>query len=137
VLAYTGKPFTPSVSNSNVQNGDAIRPDRLGSGKLDAPTIEKWFDTTAFQVVPPSAFRFGNSGRNILIGPGKLIADASVFKEFGVREGQRLQFRAEFFNLPNRANFGDPATAVDQPTGGGISSADPGRQIQLGLKYLF
>jgi hypothetical protein len=105
---------------------------------LDNPTIDRWFDVEAFHRVAANEFRFGNSGRNILIGPGKLIADASVGKEFFLnQERRRLLFRAEFFNLPNRANFGDPATAIDQPTAGTISSADSGRQVQLGLKYIY
>ena len=49
----------------------------------------------------------------------------------------RLQFRMEVFNAPNRANFGQPNPAVDQPAGGAIGTAQPGRQIQLALKYLF
>jgi hypothetical protein len=52
-------------------------------------------------------------------------------------ESRALQFRAEFFNLSNRVNFGNPAAAIDQPTAGILSSADPGRQIQVGLQDLF
>jgi len=52
-------------------------------------------------------------------------------------EGQRLQLRAEFFNLPNRPNVGPPNPRIDQPTAGIIGSAGPGRQIQIALKYIF
>lgn len=135
---YTGRPFTPSVSGANQMQGQAVRPDRLRSGELDNPTIDLWFDPTAFVPVPLNTFRFGNSGRNILTGPGAVSVNASIFKEFSMPwEGHRVQFRAEFFNLPNRANFGQPSTAIDQPTAGVIGSAGSGREIQFALKYIF
>ena len=135
---YDGSPFTPTVAAANAQLGAATRPDRLGSGTLANPTITRWFDVSAFAVVPATLFRFGNSGRNILIGPGAVDVDASLFKEFPMPwEGHRLQFRSEFFNLPNRANFGNPVTAIDLATAGAIGSAQAGRQVQFGLKYLF
>jgi hypothetical protein len=138
IQMYDGRPFTPVASRANTQAGFAARPDRIGSGELENPTIERWFDTADFRVVPAGQFRFGNSGRNILIGPGAVNVDASVFKNFEMPwEEHRLQIRAEFFNLPNRANFGQPDARIDQPTAGVISSAAPGRQIQIGLKYLF
>ncbi|MFN7949683.1 MAG: TonB-dependent receptor [Blastocatellia bacterium] len=138
IHVYSGRPFTPVVARANAQAGFATRPDRIRNGRLDHPTIERWFDPTAFVEVPAGAFRFGNSGRNILIGPGAVLADAALMKNFSLpREGQRLEFRAEFFNLPNHANFGQPSAAIDQPTAGVISTAGAGRQIQLALKYLF
>jgi hypothetical protein len=137
VHAYSGRPFTPTQTGNN-QAGEPTRPDRLGSGESESPSIDRWFAVEAFRRVAANEFHYGNSGRNILTGPGKLIFDASIGKEFVLdAERQRLIFRAEFFNLLNRANFGDPAAAIDQPTAGVISSADPGRQVQFGLKYVF
>jgi hypothetical protein len=138
VRYYDGLPFTPVVSTANQQAGEAVRPDRLGTGEAAEPTVQRWFQTTDFRPVPGDAFRFGNSGRNILSGPSQLIVDVSLFKEFPLRaDAHRLQFRMEVFNAPNRANFGQPNPAVDQPAGGAIGTAQPGRQIQLALKYLF
>jgi outer membrane receptor protein involved in Fe transport len=135
---YSGRPFTPVAARANAQGGFATRPDRLRDGALAQPTPERWFDPAAFAVVPNTEFRFGNAGRNILTGPGAVVVDASVLKQFALPwETHRLEFRAEFFNLPNRANFGQPAAGVDLPTAGVIGSAGPGRQIQLVLKYLF
>src|SRR5207302_10778991 len=68
--AYTGPPFTPKVANYSLTTGGAARPDRIGSGKLANPSPDQWYDRTAFPVVPVGSFRFGNSGRNILDGPG-------------------------------------------------------------------
>ncbi len=138
IQLYDGRPFTPVVSTANAQQGFATRPDRIASGVLENPTISRWFDPTAFVVVPANQFHFGNSGRNILIGPGMVLIDAAIMKNFALPwEGHRLQFRTEIFNVPNRANFGQPDARIDQPTAGTISSAGPGRQIQFGLKYLF
>ncbi len=133
-----GRPFTPVVASANAQAGFATRPDRLAPGTLTNPSIDRWFDRTAFAVVPANAFRFGNSGRDILIGPGAVNIDAAIFKQFPMPwEDQRLQIRAEIFNVPNHANFGQPDARIDQPSAGIISSAGPGRQIQLGAKYIF
>jgi hypothetical protein len=88
--------------------------------------------------VPAGDFRFGNSGRNVLTGPGTVSLDAAVSKTYAFgSEGRSLQFRAELFNLPNHANFRNPDPRIDQPTAGVISTAEPGRQIQFALKYRF
>jgi hypothetical protein len=133
---YDGAPFTVTQTG-NAQNGEPTRPDRIGSGELADPTVEQWFDVSAFRRVALNEFRFGNSGRNILTGPGKIALDASVIRRFALGESRRLEFRGEAFNLPNHANFGNPAAAIDQPAVGAISTADPGRVLQLGLKFLF
>ena len=133
-----GRPFTPVLSKTNAQAGQPTRPNRIASGFVSNPTITEWFDPAAFPNVPLTALQYGNSGRNILVGPGIISVDTSLFKDFAMPwEGQRLQFRAEFFNMLNHANFGQPDPRVDQATAGYISSAGPGRQIQLALKYIF
>jgi len=133
-----GLPFTPLVAGANQLQGYSPRPDRVGSGVLEHPTVQKWFDTSAFLPVPNTAYRYGNSGRNILIGPGYIGVDGSIFKEFALhKEGHFLQLRGEFFNLLNHANFGQPNPYIDQPTGGVINSAGDARQIQIALRYYF
>jgi hypothetical protein len=49
----------------------------------------------------------------------------------------RGQFRAEFFNFPNHANFGLPSYAIETAGAGQVTDADSGRQIQFGLKVSF
>ena len=61
----------------------------------------------------------------------------SFFKSFPIREHHRLQFRAEFFNIFNKANFGNPASALTSPNVAQILGAAPGRVIQFGLRYSF
>jgi hypothetical protein len=136
VHGYDGRPLTIRQTGTT-QSGEPVRPDRISVGSLPVRSVEGWFDVSAFRRVALNEYRFGNSGRNILAGPGKFIMDAAVSRTFAIKERGALAFRTEFFNLMNRANFGDPGTAIDQPTAGIISSSDPGRQIQFALRYSF
>jgi len=86
----------------------------------------------------------GNVARNTVIGPGLAQFDFSTMKNFKITESQRVQFRAEFFNLTNHPNFRIPNSALF--SGGGTrnvtagridSTRSPERQVQFGLKYIF
>ena len=140
----SGRPFTVALlpENDNSNTGRSIlgfgandRPDRVGDGKLDDPTPEQWFNTAAFPVPPRG--RFGNSGRNILEGHGFQTVNVSLLKNIILKEGWTFQFRAESFNLFNRANFDLPDIFKGSPTFGHILSARSPRRIQVGLKLLF
>lgn len=131
-----GLPFTVTTSGGITNAGGADRPNRLRSGALSGSerSIDRWFDLSAFQVQPQ--YTFGNSGRNILFGPGLRNLDFTLAKSFSLREGMRLQFRFESFNLSNTPVFGLPAAAVNAPGAGAINSAGEPRRIQFGLKLL-
>jgi len=137
VRLMDGQPFSVTVANYNYLAGEASRPDRLGSGKLDNPSVERWFNVADFQAVPTGAFRFGTSGRNILLGPGRKQVDLSLMKNFVFSEQRRLQLRWEVFNAPNTANFGLPVHDIDVPNAATLSRVNAGRVMQLALKYLF
>ncbi|HKX27418.1 MAG TPA: hypothetical protein VJ302_06980, partial [Blastocatellia bacterium] len=114
------------------------RPNRVGSGRLDNPTPERWFDLSAFQV--PGQFTYGNSGANILREDRYKSFDFSVFKQFRITEGSQLQFRVEAFNLTNTPSFAIPNTVIDaNPSAAGrvTSTFSLPRQIQFALKYRF
>ena len=88
----------------------------------------------------PADYTFGNAGRNVLVGPGANVLDGSIRKEFDVTEAQKLEFRAEFFNMINHPNFAQPDAFIDDGPGaaGTITSlAIPMRQVQFALKYRF
>jgi hypothetical protein len=109
----TGMPFT--VTNQNSVSGipglmGAERPNLVGSAKLDNPTIEKWFEYTAFR--KQTTGTLGNEGLNQLTGPGRKRLDFAIAREFVLTEDLRLQFRAEAFNLTNTPTFGQPGTSV-------------------------
>jgi hypothetical protein len=103
----SGSPFTPGTGRDIANNGRTTRPDRLGLGTVADPTITRWFDGAAF--TNPAAFTYGNSGRNILRGPGSQNLDGIVSKSFGLgTESRYLQYRFEAFNVFNHANFATP-----------------------------
>ncbi len=95
----------------------------------------QYFNPKAFAV--NALGTFGTTGRDILRGPGTQTFDWSLFKNVTVREGQTLQFRAEFFDLFNHPNFAQPVATVANPNFGKILSANSTRIIQFALKYVF
>ena len=133
LILRSGRPFTPTISADRANTGvGGQRPNRIGSGALDNPTVEKWFDTTAF--VLPAQFTYGDSGANILREGSYRNLDFSVFKRFG----NKLEFRVECFNLTNTPSFNAPATAIDTATAGRVTSTlSTPRQFQFGLKFNF
>ena len=105
----TGTPFTVTMASSLLNAGSGVQwPNRIGSGKLDNPTIQRWFDPTAF--VSPGNYTYGNAGRNALYGPSTKQLDVSLFKSFAFSADQkrRVQFRAEAFNFLNTPQFNNP-----------------------------
>jgi Carboxypeptidase regulatory-like domain/TonB-dependent Receptor Plug Domain/TonB dependent receptor len=134
----TGFPLT--ISANAVHGTGSFIPqfaDRVADGNLTRGERgpERWFDTNAF--VRPGVGTLGNSGRNVIIGPGVNNIDFSVLKNTGITERVTLQFRAEFFNLFNHPLFAEPDTNVDSTAFGRISRAGAPREIQFGLKFLF
>ena len=128
--------------------GGNLRPN-LVSGRSNNPRTgdpNQWFDPSAFE--NQEARTFGNLGRNTGEGPGLATLDLSILKSFFVAESANVQFRAEFFNIFNRANFQGPlrTRAVFNRGGRGgpngnfgqiLGTVTPSRQIQLALKIVF
>ncbi len=132
----SGLPFTPTANSPTVNTGTASRPDLIGDGGLDEQTVDRWFDTSAFAT--PAQFTYGNAGRNILYGPGRVNFDFSLFKQFSITEALNLQFRTEFFNLFNTPQFDLPNAAIGASNAGTITGiVGTPRQIQFGLKLVF
>ena len=140
----TGRPFTvgllPGVDNSNtgvptLGFGSKDRPNVTGDPSLSNPSPARWFNTAAFAQSPYGTF--GSAGRDILTGPGFSSINVSVIKNTTLRERATLQFRAELFNLLDRANFDLPGNFLGSPTFGRILSAGSPRRVQFGLKLLF
>jgi hypothetical protein len=144
-----GFPTTPVMSAD--QNGDGIadRPDLVGPVTyqsrnpncyiVDRRNAACGVTTTSFADLPAGSTRFGSSGRNVLIGPGLNVWDFSLAKNTRFFERYNLQFRGEFFNFFNHANFNQPArvTNVAAPAFGSINSAQRPREMQFGLKLEF
>jgi hypothetical protein len=139
----TGQWFHPTISGIDPANVGVTgsRPDRLRSGALPNPTIDRWFDLTAF--VPPPSGRFGNCGVHILEGPGTKLWNAGLFRSVALRERLRLRVEATFTNVTNTPNFGQPATNLANPdTAGRITSTQfidtaGARTLRLGARFEF
>jgi hypothetical protein len=145
LLARSGYPFTvfqsqnPSSTLTAGPPGQLYRPDRRGSGALETPTVDRWFDTGAFTTTTEPTAAFGDAGRNILRGPGQFTIDAALVKVTAVGRLE-TELRLEAFNLLNHAAFANPASTIDSASAGRISSLMPFtamRQLQVALKVRF
>ena len=148
VTAQAGFPFTPQLSYNPSNNGDTrnpVRPfiDPTFHGPVILGNPAQWFNPLAFIGPPNNSGFYGNLGRDTLIGPGLATWDFSTFKQTALTERLGLQFRAEIFNLLNRANFNTPNLITYTPTGvsgtaGAITSTSTSsRQVQFGLKFIW
>jgi len=140
LLVHSGLPFTPVMGTANLSGSLAGPwfPNRLADGSRSSPTVQEWFDPSAF--VQPVPFTFGNSGRNILYGPSFAEVNFSLAKSFAIPirgEQTRLQIRADAMDLFNHPNFGQPNTAIGTTGAGIVSSALTSRVIQLGAVLRF
>jgi len=141
VIASTGSPFTVVTGRDNSLSGvNNDRPDvvgawRLPDGRTRNERTAQYFNTAAFR--QNAALTFGNSGRNIISGPGTLSVDTSLSKSIRFNEAHRIQLRFDAFNLPNRPNLSDPNATLTSPAFGRIQGAGAGRVLQISTKYIF
>jgi hypothetical protein len=164
----TGAPITMLAGFNNSRDQDRFNPDRpdLNAGFSNNPvngvtagctnpngslaiaagqklrTPDRWYDPCAFSL-PPAGF-YGNLGRNTVTGPGLSSFDFTLLKTTSLTEQMKLEFRAEFFNLLNHANFFFPIINVfnssrDYSGNAGriTGTSTDNRQIQLGMKLIF
>lgn len=109
VQSQSGNPLNIITTNSTVNGvANTLRPDVAGPVEITG-SLDRWFDTSAFAPVA----RFGNLGRNVIIGPGFNNVDFSLLKNIKLNERMRLQMRAEVFDVFNHASFGQPGRVVD------------------------
>ena len=149
-IKSTGHPYTPEMSGTNTDYtlSGSLLPNRTCNGKLGHASADHWFDYNCFSA--PPLLLFGNSGRNILFGPGYDMLNASLGKKFHIPhlgENTNLQIRADFTDLPNFKNYGQPNNFITpQPlppappvatSAGIISSAMSSRTGQIGARLTF
>jgi len=143
----SGLPMTVHTDTDFSNSGSAEpRPDRLCNGN-GPHTLPQWFNSSCFsttllaQDLEIGTPRFGNAGRNILFGPGLNEQDLSFIKRTRLNERYSLEFRAEFFNIFNHPEFGNPNTIFDSGSFGTVTSTapsgEPSRTIQFGLKLIY
>ena len=139
IQSQSGNPINIVTTDSAV-NGvtGTLRPDVNGEVAV-LRRVDQWFDTSAFTPVG----RFGNLGRNVIIGPTFNNTDLSIIKNTKIGERSRLQLRVEFFDLFNHANLGQPNNVAGTLSFGRITStrfptgeSGSSRQIQFAVKLI-
>lgn len=142
----TGRFLTPTFASTGGLSNN--RPDVVYGVNPNLPrsqrSASRWFNPAAFREVPAvdpvsGLPRFGNAGRNIVIGPGINVMDASLAKQYRVRESHTVSFRLEMFNLLNHPNYGAPDMNISNVnTVATINRViRPMRQAQFALRYDF
>lgn len=140
----SGSPFTVNLSSDVANNGEPLtapsqRPNVICNPNDGPRTPAEWFNTSCFTM--PAAYTYGNAGRDIVIGPGVDDFDATLQKQFMIREDMGLQFRLDVFNFVNHPNFNAPIgasrTFSTSSSFGAITSAQDPREMQFSLRLVF
>ena len=145
----SGQYFSPSFGSSDPSNTNTIGglPDRIADGNLPRGerTNKRWFDAAAFRV--PAAGTFGNSGVNILEGPGLNVHHLSAIKRFKITERWQFVYQAQISNIINHPNFSFPyanisvpgqvAQIYQLPAGGDPREKSAGREILMRFRIEF
>jgi len=127
----TGQPFSVLTGQDNSSTGlGNDRPNLVGDPNSGPHTVQRWFNTSAFQ--PNAPLTFGNAGRNIVVGPGYREFDFSILKNTKIGERANVQFRAEFFNIVNHP-FALPSSILAAPNFGALFQTPDAAQNNVGL----
>jgi hypothetical protein len=137
---HSGQTITPilPIDNTNtLENQD--RPNLVGNpyqstASCQTGTPNCWVNAAAFAT--PAPYTFGTAGKGEIRGPNFSQLDFALAKNFVIGEKRRIEFRAEAFNVFNRVNFDNPSATLSS-TFGIITTAEPSRQMQFGLRYIF
>ena len=139
LAVQTGLPMTAQFSGDvgSMGTNQALRPDLVCNPNLPGSeqTVERFFNTDC--LVRQNPMRYGTAGRAIITGPGTVGLDLGVRKDTAITERVNLQFRAEFFNLPNHTNFLPPNKQLGNTNFGRVTATRDPRIIQFGMKLLF
>jgi hypothetical protein len=133
----SGQPYSLSIAGNIANTGNgSIRPNVVGDFNVPNRTPQHWFNTSAF--ASPALYTFGNIGRDAMRTDWLRNFDMSVFRLFRIREGMRLEFRMEAFNVFNTPEFDAPTGEFTSPNFGQVTSmTNAARQLQLGMKFVF
>ncbi|HZR58868.1 MAG TPA: TonB-dependent receptor [Terriglobales bacterium] len=138
----TGFYFSPAMGfdPSNTGSFGLARTDRICNGNLSGGkrSINNWFDVNCFPL--PAQYTWGDSGKNVLEGPGEVTADLALRKIFNTSDSTNVEFRFELFNAFNHPVFGLPDNFItDGPGSTGVitSTVVPSRELEFALKFHF
>jgi hypothetical protein len=124
-----------ALSGGGTQRADVTGDWRLPGGRSFDEERTRYFNTGAFR--PSAVGSFGDSARNLVIGPGGWNLDLGIFKTTRINERFSWQIRWELFNAFNHANLGNPVVSLASAAYGQINSVSGPRIMQLGLKLRF
>ncbi len=121
----TGTRFSANSTRPQV----TIRPDRIADGRIDDPTVNRWFDVGAFTA--PGLGRFGTSGKYVLYGSPVNVLHATLAKQFVMKE--RVRMRLEFLanNALNHPNYMDANTNITNLGTAGVITATMDRNAKF------
>ena len=140
VQGQTGFPFTVIEPNNVSLTSLTNRPNQTcDPNRGGARTITQWFNTSCFQrlSIAANAGQIGNERRNSVRGPGFNRLDLTLSRALFLKRGTQIALRLEVFNALNTVRLNQPGNQLGSPTFGQITSADDGRIVQLGIKYVF
>ncbi|MDE1176916.1 MAG: carboxypeptidase-like regulatory domain-containing protein [Edaphobacter sp.] len=130
----SGTALSPGLSIAN--QGNAMRPNLVvGQSTAGPKSQDQWFNTSAFAA--PAAGYYGNAGTGILRGPGLILFDMSLYKEFHFTDSRFLEIRGEAFNVFNHTNFTTISTSYGAATFGQATAAADPRIFELAARFKF
>lgn len=135
----SGRPFSPTVSNTASVNADfnGVRADIIGNPSVSNQSAAEWFNPAAYSD-PLQPYRDGTASADSLWGPATYVVNLALAKTIVISEGKTLEIRWENFNAFNVDNYGQPASTVDVSGAGVITSTQvPMRQMEFGLHFRF
>ena len=139
----SGMPLTISVFGDTANAGTVLGENPIRANYTGQPifgpgtrTANEWFNPAAFAT--PTAYAFGNVGRNSVYGPPLRTLDLAVVRSFTLTERTAFEFRGEAFNALNMVNLGTPNRFVNTPQFGTVTMPmTPGREFQLSARLSF
>jgi hypothetical protein len=140
VTVASGTPFTARVIGdfADVARGTngTLRADYNGQPiYVSNPAVNQWFNTAAFSLPAPGTF--GNSARNLIVGPGTFSVNTSLSKTVPIKDAKAFEFRASATNLFNHANYSSIDTVVNSPTFGQVVGVGSMRKMQIQTRFRF
>jgi hypothetical protein len=157
IIAQSGTDISsPSVVLDFANNGNGPtggldqRPNLVGNPYCQRKGRTCWLNPASY--APPAPYTFGNLGANSLFGPGSIIVNTGLWRDFKITEGQQVEFKWEVFNLSNHANlyppsvigagigiptFGQPTQSSTAGLGALNQTINDPRTMQFSLKYSF
>jgi hypothetical protein len=138
--AQSGSALQVTAANGNMWDGAVQRPNLIGNPCISGPVsgrLNSYFNVNSF--TQPDDFVFGSAPRYLSScrGPATVNEDATLVKNFNVRERKYFQLRLEAYSVSNSPQWGNPNTAFGGTTFGQITTAGGNRNLQLALKFYY